>query len=328
MKHAVGVCALLALLTAGWTAQRDADARWRPLVHVPGALDVAGPRADGRLVVASSRGLFLFRPMGTLTAFAPGYVPPTGETYVTLAADRRLSSRGCRFHRDDLFALDPVSAPGVVRIDRAGRLSRFVEFPSRPFLSGIAFDRVGRFGSRLLVTAIVDGKTTLYAIDCRGRASAVVRGAPKVEGGIAVAPLSFGRFPGRLIAADEISGRIFAFDARGGVQLVAAPRIPAGGDIGVESVGFVPRGFGARGAAYLADLGAPGSPTSGTDSLLVMPGSQLVRAGVRPGDLIVATEAGALTLAVRCRRRCTARRIGQGPEQTHGEGHIAFAVTR
>jgi hypothetical protein len=92
----------------------------------------------------------------------------------------------------------------------------------------------------------------------------------------------------------------------------------------VEGVGFVPSRFSRTGSAYFSDLGAPGSPTEGTDSLLVLRGGDLERAGVRPGDLLAATEAGARTISVRCARRCTVRRVGEGPAATHGEGHITF----
>jgi hypothetical protein len=225
-----------------------------------------------------------------------------------------------------VYALDPVDRPGVTRIERTGRARRFVDLPAGSFLSGIAFDSVGRFGSRLLVTALVSGRTTLYAIDCRGRARAVVRDAPKVEGGIAVAPLTFGRFAGDLIAPDEFSGRIYAFSPNGRVRVVARPALPVGQDLGVESVGFAPAGLTRGGAAFTADLGAPGSPTEGTDSILGLPAAALRRARVRPGDLLVSTEAGGVTVDVRCVRRCTVRRIGRALAVTHAEGHIAFAA--
>src|SRR5262249_19181122 len=138
-------------------------------------------------------------------------------------------------------------------------------------------------------------------------------------------PLGFGRLAGRLIAADELTGRIYAFGAAGRVQLLASPAIKAGSDIGVESLGFVPRSFTKAHSAYLADLGAPGSPTTGSDSLLRMQGTRLVRAGVRGGDLVVATEASGVTFAIRCRQRCGVRRIGHGLDTTHAEGHIAFS---
>jgi hypothetical protein len=104
--------------------------------------------------------------------------------------------------------------------------------------------------------------------------------------------------------------------------------LPAGGDIGIEALGFVPPKLGRHGAAYLADMGAPGSPTSGSDSLLILAGTGLSRANLHSGELIVATEAGAKTLAVRCARLCTVRRVAEGPAVTHAEGHITFVPRR
>jgi hypothetical protein len=170
-------------------------------------------------------------------------VPGTGESYIALARKRRLSAAGCSFRRNDVYALDPAADPGIIRIDRLGRARRFADLPSGAFLSGIAFDTVGRFGYRLLVTALFGENMTLYALDCRGRSSVILHAGPRVEGGIAVAPRTFGRFAGQ-------------------------------------------------------------------------------SAGVRPGDLLVATEGGAITFAIRCRQRCTVRRIGRGPTATHGEGHL------
>jgi hypothetical protein len=250
--------------------------RWRPLLPVPTILDVVGPRADGRLVLSTRVGLFFVRPGRPATEFArgpAGYVAAGGEPYIALAPARRLPDARCSFKRDDVFALDADSTPGVIRIRRTGQAVRLVDFPADALPSGIAFDLVGRFGYRLLVTAVVAGKTTLYAIDCLGGRTVVARDAPRVEGGIAVAPSSFGRFGGDLVAPDEHSGRIFAFSPTGAVQLVATSGVAAGADIGVEGVGFVPSGFSRTGSAYFSDLGAPGSPTEGTDSLLSVRGN-------------------------------------------------------
>jgi hypothetical protein len=142
-----------------------------------------------------------------------------------------------------------------------------------------------------------------------------------VEGGSAVAPLSFKPFGGRLIVPDEFTGRIFAFDARGRSRIVARPDLATGRDLGVESLGFVPPKFTRRGVAYFADLGAPGSPTEGTDSILRLRG-----APIHTGDLVVATEASGVTVVIRCNRRCTLRRIARALDATHGEGHIAFSL--
>ena len=210
-----GICALIVADSSG---RANADVRWQQFAHVPGAVDVAGPRTDGRFVVAGGEGLFLLRRNGSLTAFARGpngYVPARGEAYIALAHTRRVPRAGCSFRRDDVYALDPVDHPGVALIQRTGRARRFVDLPSGSFLSGIAFDTVGRFGYRLLVTALISGQTTLYAIDCRGRIRVIVRGAAKVEGGSAVAPPTFGKFPGRLIAVDEYTGGIYAFSVAG-----------------------------------------------------------------------------------------------------------------
>jgi hypothetical protein len=233
---------------------------------------------------------------------------------------------GCSFRRNDVYALDPSAQPGITLVDRSGTARRFVDLPAGAFPSAIAFDTVGRFGYRLLVTAVIGARTTLYAVDCRGRARVLVRGAPKVEGGAAIAPAAFGHFGGQLIVADEVSGRVYAFNAAGRVRSVARPGVPRGGDIGVENVGFVPRSFTRRGAAYLADLGAPGSPTQGSDSVLSLSGRGLLRSGVRPGDLLVATEGSGVTLSVRCGRRCVVHQVGRALDVTHAEGHIAFSA--
>jgi hypothetical protein len=164
-------------------------------------------------------------------------------------------------------------------------------------------------------------RTTVEAIDCRGRVSAVTRRAPRVEGGIAVAPPSFGRFAGDLIGSDEQTGLIWAITPRGKSILVARSGLPHGGDIGVESEGFVPAGSGWD--ALLADRRTPGNPHPGDDVVLRLP---VAAAGVRPGELLVATEGGALTDAVACgRTACSVREVAAGPAIAHAEGHIAFA---
>lgn len=321
----------IVLLTSSVASAAQMPPKWRAVAKVPGVLDVVGPRGDGRLVLATHGGLFLMRPGGSPLPYARGprgYPGSPGEPYIALAMGHRVPGVGCAFGRDVVFALDPDATPGIVRVDRSGRSSRFADLPVGAFPTGITVDTVGRFGYRLLVTSFAAGKTTLHAFDCRGRARAIAAGAPHVEGGIAVAPRTFGRFGGTLIAVSEVSGRIYSFGPGGRVRLVAEAGLPAGGDIGVESVGFVPPKLGRRGAAFLADMGAPGSPTSGSDSLLMLSGTSLSRANLRPGELVVATEAGAKTIAVRCLRRCTVRRVADGPTVTHAEGHITFVPRR
>jgi hypothetical protein len=242
---------------------------------------------------------------------------------VVVRRRRQVPGAHCAFRRDDVYSLE-VTPPGVVVVDASGRARLFAALPAGTFPNGITFDEIGRFGHRLLVTVGVANATNLYAIDCRGRVRTVAEQAPRVEGGMAVAPRSFGRYAGQLIAPDEIGGGIVAIDAHGRSSTVVDSGLPSGGDVGVESVGFVPRRFGAHGMALLADRGTPGNPHPGTDSILALGGTALVGAGVRAGDLLVATEGGADTIAVRCRRTCTVRRIGDGPAVAHAEGHIVF----
>jgi hypothetical protein len=102
---------------------------------------------------------------------------------------------GCSFRRDDVYAIEPTATPGIVRIDRRGRARRFADLPAGAFPSGIGFDTVGRFGNRLLVTALFGPSLTVYALDCRGRSTVVLEGGPRVQGGIAVAPRRSGASP-------------------------------------------------------------------------------------------------------------------------------------
>jgi hypothetical protein len=305
-------------------------AHWRPALHVTGVVDLAGRRRDGRFVVAANGRLFLLRFGGQPRAFARGpggyATQPGPEPYIALANGQ--ASGSCRFPRDGVYAIEPQGQPGVIAVNQAGRARRLVDLPGAGLVNGIAFDRTGRFGHRLLVTATKAARTTtVFAIDCRGRVRTITRAAPAVEGGIVVAPPSFGRFAGDLIAPDERSGRIVAIAPSGRARLVANSGIAHGGDIGVESAGFVPRGFGARWSAYLADRVSPGNPHPGDDEILRLGGRAVLRAGVRPGDLLVAGEGGAQTVAVRCRRTCSVRHFADGPLAAHAEGHIVFART-
>jgi len=150
---------------------------------------------------------------------------------------------------------------------------------------------------------------------CRG-------GAPVVEGGIVVAPATFGQFGGDLIAQNEKNGLVYAVTPAGRVVILARSGLPAGDDIGVESAGFVPPRVA---AAYLADRLTPGKKHPGDDVVLRLSAAALARAAIRAGDLLVATEGGATTIDVRCANTCTVRLVAAGPAVAHAEGHIVFA---
>ncbi|HWF33965.1 MAG TPA: hypothetical protein VG295_01290 [Solirubrobacteraceae bacterium] len=301
-------------------------ARWTAGTPSSKVLDVSGPRRDGMIVVATAGRLALLSPGGGLRPFARGpggYVSPGGEEpYIAVSSGER--GPGCTFPTGTVYALRLRNGPGVTAIDAAGRSRRFDNLPARTRENGIAFDTTGRFGHRLLVTATVASKTSVYAIDCRGTFTTLTRSAPRVEGGIAVAPATFGRFAGDLIAPDEITGRIYAIAPDGSSRLLGDSGLPHGQDIGVESLGFVPAGFGAGDSALLADRFTPGNRHPGDGVILRLGAAQLAGAGVRPGDLLIASEGGALTDAVTCGSSCRIRHVADGPSIAHGEGHIAF----
>jgi hypothetical protein len=331
---AVGLALGSATLT-GCTAGSGPDAgsgavpaHWIPFLHVPRVVDLAGPGPDGSFTVAAAGHLLRLSPTGALESFAGGpggYSTAVGpEPYIT-ATTNGPGAGQCAFGRGAVFAIEPRTHPGVIMIDSRGRATRFADLPRDLMPNGITYDSVGAFRHRLLVTAAGHGATTLFAIDCKAAVSVVMARGPAVEGGITVAPRSFGRFGGDLIAPNETSGRIFAFLPDGKAKMVVESGLPSGGDIGVESAGFVPPGFTQAGAAYLADRVSRGNAHPGTNHILELAGPQLARVGARSGDLLVASEGGAKTILVRCADSCTVRHIADGPAASHGEGHIVFA---
>jgi len=301
-------------------------AAWAQFRHLPGVVDLAGPRGDGSFVVAAAGRLFILGRDGALTPFARGaggYQTKTGtEPYLVTVDDVAVPGDHCAFPAGAAFAIEPGPRPAVIMISPAGRARRLASLPAGSSLTGIAFDATGRFGHKLLVTAGLQGKTTVFGVGCDGRPSPVTTDGPPVEGGIVVAPATFGAFGGDLIAPNETSGRVYAVSPSGQVVVLARSGRPAGGDIGVESAGFVPA---AAMAAYLADRFSAGNKHPGDDAILRLPAAGLARAGIRAGDLLVATEGGAQTIDVRCTATCAVRYVAAGPAIAHAEGHIVFS---
>ena len=301
---------------------------WARFRHLAGVVDLAGPRSDGSFTVAAAGHLDSLTRAGVLRPFARGpggYSTAVGpEPYIAMAGTGRAAGAGCSFPSGMIFALQPGRHPGIIAITPDGQASQFTSLPATLAPDGITFDTTGRFGHRLVVTARNHAATTVLAIDCRGGVRTITSHAPAMEGGIAVAPGSFGRYGGDLIAPSETTGRVYAVRPDGTVVTLAVSGLPHGGDIGVESAGFVPSGFGTGGAAYLADRYSKGNRHPGTNSILRLPGAELIKAGVHPGDLLVATEASAHTIVVHCTNTCTVRYIAAGPAITHAEGHIVF----
>jgi hypothetical protein len=271
-------------------------------------------------VVAADRRLFLLEAGRALRPYPGSYVSPGGEEpYIAL-------SPGGRFGTGTVYALRLKAGRGVVSISSGGAVRRFARLTEPGLIDGIAFDQTGGFGHRLLVAITHGTNTTVDAITGRGVVTTITSRAPRTEGGIAVAPPTFGRFAGDLIAPDEKSGRIFAITPGGQSLLVADSGLPHGPDIGVESEGFVPTGAQ---DALVADRITPGNRHPGDDLVLRIGASALAAAGVRPGDLLVAAEGGGLTDAVSCTASgCTVRFVAAGPRQAHIEGHIAFVSPR
>jgi hypothetical protein len=299
-------------------------ARWTTVVGVRRPLDLAGPRRDGSLVLAANARLSLLTAAGSVVPFAsgPGGYRSAGgeEPYIAVSATRSYGTA-------TVYALRLTAGRGVVAVNPAGRARRFANLRVPGLLDGITFDQTGRFGHRLLVTSNAGARTIVEAIDSHGAVTTITRRAPRVEGGIAVAPSSFGRFAGDLIASSETTGQIFAVTPQGASELLANSGLPHGGDIGVESEGFVPQDPHAD--AFVADRLTHGNRHPGDDVVLRISAGALRSAGVRPGDLLVSTEGGALTDAISCSAdACRTRLVAHGPAIAHGEGHIAFARIR
>src|SRR6516165_2637684 len=193
--------ALLALVLVPFlvTAPRAAaeTLTWQSGAHLPGVFDVVGPRSDGRLVVAANGGLYLMDAVGQTTRFAPSYSPPPGpESYVAISPGLSDDNGSCVFARDEVAALDLTSSPpGITLISPTGGVSHLASITGVFGLFGITFDSTGQFGGRILVVGSVPGgRTQISAVDCLGQVSTIGTVNIPLEGGIAVAPPTFGAF--------------------------------------------------------------------------------------------------------------------------------------
>lgn len=310
------------------------DPAWEAWQPVPGVFDLGGPRSDGSLVVAGSAALYLVDAAGNLTPFARGangYHEDAGlEAYLAVSPGGSVAAAGCKFVRDETFVLRLHKPVGLERIDALGEnTTSFANVGSVSSLNGIVFDTAGAFDHRLLVSGPSGSKTAIEAIDCNGGVQVITTSAPVLEGGLAVVPTSFGQFAGDLIAPDEVSGVIWAIAPDGSATQVVNSGLPKGGDIGVESVAFVPPGFMRGGAAYYADRSTPGNPHPGTDHVLRLSSTDMAGAGVQDGDMLAVTEGGASMIDVRCSPvTCNVFTVVATPTTAHGEGHIVFTIIK
>jgi hypothetical protein len=208
--------------------------------------------------------------------------------------------------------LRPGSPPTLATA--AGTLARL---PSGGEPAGIAVDHAGRFGGRIVVALAVSGGTQVDAVDCGGHVALVAGSAPPMEGGMAIAPPGFGVFGGRLIGADEATGRIIAVGVDGAFEEVDTSGLPVGAGVGPESVGFAPPGFRQGGSAAIDAAGGPQS-VSATD---------LNGAGVAEGDLLVVAVSGE-TIDLRCSASgCLKRGVVIAPTAGGGfEGNLLLVA--
>jgi len=340
------VLVVLPLVTPGPArlTQSSPSVTWESWLHLTGVFDLQGPRqSDGKLVVAALGNLKLVGVDGGVSDFAPTYnVPVAPESYIALSPGLAVDGTDCKFEPDDVFALDQkrlvdpkAEAQGVTRISADGAtVSRFATIDGTSSLNGIVFDTGGRFDHRLLVAGLIlppggvvgqpappGSRTQVFAVDCHGTVTKI--GAPvptALEGAMAIAPTGFGPFGGDLIVPNETDGAVYAVTPEGQLQKVVDSGLAVGGDIGVESLGFIPPGGASR--VLVSDRGTPGSPHPGTETVLRLLAPALDGAGVRPGDLLVATEASATTQVVHCAATCSARTFATGPQPGHIEGHM------
>jgi hypothetical protein len=327
------ICILsLAALVAATSAAgaRDTATRtWQRWHTLHGVVDIVGPRGDGRFVVAARGALFLVRPADDRISHYPvspaAYAAnPKLEPYIAVAGPRQqVPSAGCTFPPNTVYAIEPAGRTGVLSITPGGEVRQLAALRGVQTLDGIVFDSGGRFGGRLLVVGLTaKGRGVLMTVDCRGRSMTLTRSAPHMEGGLAIAPPGFGSFAGDLLAPDEVDGRLLALTPASQVSDVVDLKEPAGGDIGVESLGVVPAG---PEDAYLSDRRSPGNRHPGHDVILRLSHATLRAAGVAPGDLLAALEGGATTVDVRCAPTCRVRPVAKGPTGAHAEGSITFA---
>src|SRR5439155_27092330 len=150
----------------------SATVSWQPWQHLSGVFDLAGPRSDGRLVVAAGGRLFLVATDGAIAPFADGqggYQVASGpEAYLDVSPGLHVGSANCNFARDDVFVIRPTPPIGITRVDPQGHATNFVDLTGVDSLNGIVFDTVGRFDHRLLVSGLRNQHSTIVAVDCKG----------------------------------------------------------------------------------------------------------------------------------------------------------------
>lgn len=268
---------------------------------------------------------------GTRTPFAPGYSPFRDVESMLVVVPPSGPPTGAGFVVGDVYVnrgpngeISRLNANGNVLADV------WVDLHSAGLWGGLAFDRTGTFGGRL-VAADVKGK--IFLVDSGGHVTQLVdlearMGVPMRLEGIAVAPMAFGPLGGQIIIGiegtgddDPQSGKVYAVDANGAPTLLA--------DIGycAEHIAFVPT---SGGTFYHTQLSFE---RERENKLLTASASQFL---ARAGRMLVTNEmSGELWEAAWDGTHYTQSLAGRAPDRWTSEGldvqrteleHADFAV--
>src|SRR5438094_9851882 len=120
MPRGLRVLAVVAVAAATLGAPARGGVVWEQWHHEPGAFDVVGPRADGSLIVAATGKLFTVDHAGRSTRFGTYATKAGAESYIAMAPGDAVEGAGCRFARDEVFALELQAPIGVMRVDTHG----------------------------------------------------------------------------------------------------------------------------------------------------------------------------------------------------------------
>jgi hypothetical protein len=184
------------------------------------------------------------QPDGTRARFAPGYSPFRDVESMLVVVPSLGPPVGAGFAAGDVYVNRGPNGE-ISRLNASGNVLAdvWVDLHSAGLWGGLAFDRTGTFGGRL-VAADVNGK--IFLVDSAAHVSLLVDLAARMGvtmrlEGIAVAPMAFGPLGGQIVVGiegtgddDPQSGKVYAVDANGAPTLLA--------DIGycAENIAFVP----------------------------------------------------------------------------------------
>jgi hypothetical protein len=301
-------CAAGALFAA--PASADGDAVLTRVDSVTSMTDVVAVRTDGLAVAQVGDSLRLVDVQG-------GTYPFAGAAMQSLTVEGRrprivalapvvAGDRSCPFRPNDLV----VGVPGnggesLAALDAQGLVTTWVSSLDGGTALAASFDQAGRFGQTLLVLVDRADGGAIEEIDCRGQRVEVAGAIAGAQRGLAVLPTGAGGgLDGRAVVATA-TGLVTVTPA-GEAAALAVDGWSATVQDPVTGLTVVPPGFvGGGGQVDLA----------GGGGLLRVSAADLGRAGLRDGDLLVATGSPAELVAVHCAGGgCAAKTVARGSE--------------